>query len=315
MQTPPFLPIWDPKLILEEQNADMCCCNVLAQLEDFEEYYLDNKALLYKHAGKLDLLVVPKNFVKKVLHDFHALPFLRHKGKTQTLSLIKTRFYWPSMKAYVIQFCQRRHECNQRKSSPHLKKHPLKTFSEVSEPFEKTEMDIVGPFVQSYSGNKYLLTFQDYLTKYVEAVPLPDQKAYTVAKAFIAQIITRHGTPKQLLTDQGRNFVSNLFKSLYQYLRIEKLQTTAYHPESNGMIERSHRMFNETIEFYVNSTQQDWDEGVPHALMALTLISIQVPGSVPSLLYTTEIPFCRSMTFLNRISVYAMTPIITMLPS
>lgn len=265
-----FIPSWDREYILREQRKDQYCSHIINQLQDqvFENFYLDKEGLLYKKEGSRDLLVIPRSFVRKVLYDFHSLPFFGHKGQTQTLSLIKTRCYWPGMKADVVHFCQSCHKCNQRKTSPHLKKNPLQSFPEVVEPFERTAMDIVGPFVTSYTGNKYLLTFQDYLTKYIEAIPLPDQKADTVAKAFITQIIARHGVPKQLLTDQGRNFVSSLFQNVCKFLRIEKLQTTPYHPETNGMIERSHRVFNDTIAFYVNKTQQDWDEWVPYALMA-----------------------------------------------
>ncbi|KAJ8975125.1 hypothetical protein NQ317_019945 [Molorchus minor] len=70
-------------------------------------------------------------------------------------------------------------------------------------PWELTSMDIVGPLVISHKGNRYQLTLQDYFTKYPEAIPIPDQKAETVAKASVKKVIVRHGAPEKLLTDRG----------------------------------------------------------------------------------------------------------------
>jgi transposase InsO family protein len=267
-----FVPVWDRHRILQEQKIDPFCKQIAQQMTDDPgnlPYFHDNEGLLYKITSDgREVLVVPKTFVSKVLRDFHSLPFGGHKGQEKTLNLIKSRFFWNNMKADVVNFCKQCHSCNERKTPPHLKKVPLLKFPEVTEPFERTAMDIVGPFVTSYSGNRYLLTFQDHFTRYVEAIPLPDQKAETVAKAFVSNIICRHSTPKQLLTDQGTNFLSSLFKEICSCLQIEKLQTTAYHPEANGVIERSHRVFKDTMSHYVSTTQQDWDEWIPHVLMA-----------------------------------------------
>jgi len=93
-------------------------------------------------------------------------------------------------------------------------------------------MCVVGLLSVITLGNKYLLTFQDNLTKFNKAIPLPNQKATTVAKEFITKIICEHGIPKTVLTDQGTNFLSEIFKNVCKLLRITEIQTTAYHPES-----------------------------------------------------------------------------------
>ncbi|KAG5873048.1 hypothetical protein JTB14_010531 [Gonioctena quinquepunctata] len=125
---------------------------------------------------------------------------------------------------------------------------PLQKFTPTQEPWEFTSMDIVGPLVTSMNGNRYLLTFQDYFTKYTEVIPLPDQKADTIARAFVEQIIVRHGTPRKLLTDQGANFTSTLFKEVCKLLNIKKIQTSSYAPTSNGQIERMHRVLKEVYK-------------------------------------------------------------------
>lgn len=268
-----FLPSWDRETILEHQKHDKFCQAIMQQLDAENDpelnYYVDNDGILYKRTiHNQDVLVVPKSYIRKALHDFHDLPFCGHFGQQKTLSLIRSRLFWPSMQADIIKYCKECVSCSQRKTSPHLRKVPLVNLPEVLYPFERTSMDICGPFVTSYSGNKYLLTFQDYFSKYVEAVAIPDQKAETIARVFVTEIIGRHGTPKQLLTDQGPNFVSAVMKNVCQFLNVDKLQTTPYHPQSNGMIERSHRVFKDIMSHYVAKSQQDWDTWVPYVLMA-----------------------------------------------
>jgi len=113
---------------------------------------------------------------------------------------------------------------------------PLIITETSCKPFEKCALDIVGPLTVTTLGNKYLLTFQDDLTKFSKAIPLPNQEATTVAKEFITKIICEHGIPETVLTDQGTNFLSEIFKNVCKLLRITKIQTTAYQPESNGAL-------------------------------------------------------------------------------
>ena len=82
----------------------------------------------------------------------------------------------------------------------------------------------------SVSGKKYILTWQDDLSKFLVAIPIPQQEAETVARKFVLNIVLKFGAPAQILTDQGSNFLSDLFKSMCKLLRIKKIQTTAFHP-------------------------------------------------------------------------------------
>jgi transposase InsO family protein len=104
-------------------------------------------------------------------------------------------------------------------------------------PFHKCYLDIVGTLHVTQGSNKYILTFQDDLSKYVVAVPLGQQDAETVARAFVVNIVLKYGTPSILQTDQGANFVSEMFRNTCLMLKIKKIQSTAFHPESQGSIE------------------------------------------------------------------------------
>ena len=86
--------------------------------------------------------------------------------------------------------------------------------------FEKISMDIVGPLPVTKAGNKCILTIEDNLTKYYLAIPLPNQQTSIITDAFVKRFICIFGSPKGLLTDQGRNFLSNLLKRLAKCFRI-----------------------------------------------------------------------------------------------
>jgi len=72
------------------------------------------------------------------------------------------------------------------------------------------------------------------------------------------------------LTDQGTNFLGEIFKNVCKLLRITKIQTTAYHPKSNGVLERSHRTLAEYLRHYINKDQTNWDEWIPYAMFPHT---------------------------------------------
>ena len=126
-------------------------------------------------------------------------------------------------------------------------------------------MDIVGPTPVTNKGNRYILTFRDDLTKFVVAEPIPMQDAEIVAREFVRNIVLKFGISEVVLTDQGSNFLSQLFQNSCKFLRIRRIHTTAFHPESNGGIERGHRVLVEYLRHYVTEDQRDWDDWITYA--------------------------------------------------
>ena len=104
--------------------------------------------------------------------------------------------------------------------------------------FQRKAMDVVGPLPRARSGNKYNLTICDYATRYPEAIPLPSSKVDRITK----ELVFRIGIPKEILTDQGTNFMSTLLQEVYQLLNITRIQTSPYHPQTDGLVERFNSM-------------------------------------------------------------------------
>lgn len=102
----------------------------------------------------------------------------------------------------------------------------------------------------------------------MEAFPLRNFKASTVAEVFVNQVISRYGVPSELHTDQGRNFDSRILHELSHLLGIKKTRTTPFHPQSNGLVERQHQTLTSYLAKFVSENQRDWDRWIGMYLLA-----------------------------------------------
>lgn len=158
---------------------------------------------------------------------------VEHFGVKKTLARIRERFFWPACRQSVEEWYRNCEQCQVSKGPGKKHKGPMKQFN-VGAPLERVALDILGPLPTSKRGNKYILIVGDYFTKWMEAYPLGDQKAETVADVFVREFVSRFGVPLQLHTDLGRNFESVVFNDFCSLLGIDKTPSTASHPQSDG---------------------------------------------------------------------------------
>jgi hypothetical protein len=130
--------------------------------------------------------------------------------------------------------------------------------------FEHVHIDIVVMPVSE--GKRYCLTCVDRFSRWPEAIPLRDQEAETVAKAFYQGWIARFGVPLRITTNRGRQFESHLFRQLNELTGTSHFTTTAYHPQANGMVERFHRQLKAAIKCH---GKDRWTEILPTVLLGV----------------------------------------------
>lgn len=180
-------------------------------------------------------LVLPKKYRQMALMSLH--DDVGHLGYERTVDLVRARFCWPRMSSEVeetIRTCER---CLRRKARAE-RTAPLVNI-ETSRPLELVCMDYLS-LEPDGRGTKNILVITDHFTKYAVAVPTPDQKEKTVAKALWNNFLVHYGIPERLHNDQGRNFESAVIKNLCVLLEIKKSRTTPYHPRGNP-VERFNR--------------------------------------------------------------------------
>ncbi|KAL2103789.1 hypothetical protein ACEWY4_000657 [Coilia grayii] len=138
----------------------------------------------------------------------------------------------------------------------------------VGAPMERVALDIMGPLNETERKNCYVLVIQDYFTKWVEAFPLPNEKAETVAEVLASEWVCRFGAPHALHSEQGRNFESEVFQRMCSLFGVEKTRTAPFRTQSDGQVER----FNSTLQKILSTTAErchwDWDLMIPYAVMA-----------------------------------------------
>lgn len=202
----------------------------------------------------------------RILREFHDSPLGGHQGITRTYDRIRKYRMWPGMKRDIQEYIRKCESCQKNKVTQHRIKMPLEITKTPEQIFERCDIDIVGPLNQTDQGNRYIITFQDALTKFIVAEPIEKQDACTIARVLVEKIILKFGIPSVLLSDQGSNFMSDTLKRVCKLLKIEQIHTTAYHPQSNGALERSHRNLTEFLRHYINKEQSNWDVWVPYAV-------------------------------------------------
>ena len=102
----------------------------------------------------------------------------------------------------------------------------------------------------------------------MEAYPIPNQEATTVATKLINELFCRFSIPEQLHYDQGRQFESEIIAQVCKLLKIEKTRTTPYHPQSDGVIERFNRTLLQMLSTCTDQHPFDWEEHLPKLCMA-----------------------------------------------
>ena len=212
-------------------------------------------------------LVIPKQMVDEVLSYLHNAPTAGHLGVSRTIASVRYRFYWPCYQADIMKWIKQCDLCASRKPSTHQNKANLKQYL-LGEPMERVAIDIMGPLPKSSSGNKYIMIVVDYFTKWAEAYAIPNQETITIADKLVHEFIARFGCPREIHTDQGRNFESKLFKEVCKLFDVDKTRTTPFHPQSDGLVERLNRTLESMLSLYVADNQLDWDQYLDCMMMA-----------------------------------------------
>ena len=230
-------------------------------------------------------VVLPEKMRKEVVQELHGGKSSGHLGMKKTTGKVRMRFYWVGMDADIRSVVRKCDVCARRKTPLKKRKAPLQQES-VGAPMERVALDVVGPLPETERGNKYILVVGDYFSKWMEAYPIPDQTAQTVAEKFVNEFTCRFGVPTVLHSDQGRNFESQVFKEMCDILGIDKTRTTPYNPKSDGLIEKFNHTLITTVSMMIepHNRQRDWDLKVPLALFAYRSAPQESTGETPNML-------------------------------
>ena len=278
--------------IVAAQAADEFCQNTIQRLhddsskgrKDLDLFTLDEEGALVRVAarpGAPARLVVPKACVPRVLELLHNDPVAGHQGVSRAHQSALLRFFWSGMWMDIRRHVMDCHDCAERKS-PRPGPQPM-GFIDSSGPMEVVAMDVMGPLPESADGHRFVLVVADVFTKFVAAMPLLDQTAASVCAAFLSGWVGVHGPPRQLLTDRGTHFSATEASQLFEALQVKKIWTAAYHPQTDGQVERFNRFLADALSTCARE-HQDWHQHLPLVVHAYNAAPHATTGASPFLM-------------------------------
>lgn len=224
-------------------------------------------------------ICIPKPIRIKLLQQVHEGILSSHPGVIHMYDKLREYVWWPSLISDVTLYVRQCVKCQQRRQR--IKKAPVLPMTVPGGPWLHIGVDITGPFPITSRNNIYILVVIDHFTRWAEAFAISDQKTETIASIIVSGIICRHGLPRVIQSDRGSNFVSHLAQQIYAMLGIKRVTTTAWHPQSNGVVERFNGTLKETLSMWVNEEHTDWDVLLPFALFAYNTSVHQVLHESP----------------------------------
>ncbi|UYV81700.1 hypothetical protein LAZ67_20002038, partial [Cordylochernes scorpioides] len=272
--------------IAEEQSKDPHLVGIREKLanENLKGYQMIGGVLYKKNydpEGKPWLLVVPKQMRHEILKDVHDTPMAGHLGFAKTYDRVRKRFYWPGLYRTVSQYIAHCKECQRRKGVPQKPPGLLVPIPPTTSSFQKIGIDYLGRFPISHTGNRWIIVATDYLTRFAITKAAATAEATELATFLIEDVILKHGAPREIITDRGRNFMSQTIREINNLNGTIHRFTTAYHPQTNGLTERLNKTLTDMISMYVDVDQKNWDNILPYVTFAYNTARQETTGYSP----------------------------------
>ncbi|GFX68420.1 retrovirus-related Pol polyprotein from transposon 412 [Trichonephila clavipes] len=261
--------------MLQEENPDDGFVNATIY-EGWSQDFKPIDGLLfyakyYTNLGELRVYI-PRSLREAIMKEFHDLPLAGHLGKRKTYLKLRDACYFPYMRKYIFEYvstCDRCQKFNYKNALPAGRLIPIVS----NYPNEIVTLDLLGPYSASRPERCiFLLVITDHFTKWSELIPLRKASALAIANAFFENYISRYGAPISLISDNGLQFISDVFEHLSHRLDIKHIKTGTYRPRTN-LTERVNRTLVQMIACFVEENYDNSDYSMsslsrcPHQLM------------------------------------------------
>ena len=302
---------------LEDQELKELDKNMRKWYKVKDRLELKDEILVYRDIDQFKqtvfLPVVPKSLVPEILLKFHSNPIVGgHFGIAKTLTKIKQKYFWTTLRKDCIHFCQACSICLKVKPTYTAHRAPLRPI--ISQEFnQRVQLDITGPFEISSKGNRYCLTIICCFTKFVKCIPVPNITAETVAIALIDHWISVFSVFQILQSDNAQNFRSNLIKELCMILGVQKKFSSPYNPQCQGSIENLNKSLKQYLVKYISQLpdRQTWCEQVALFSLAYNITPHVSTGVEPYVLvfgrkpnFVDDLHISEALTAYDDISDY-----------
>jgi hypothetical protein len=224
---------------------------------------------------------VPDTLRNQVLEHFHALPSSGHPGITTTIQLLQNRYWWPSLAPDTTNFVRHCQICSTQKSSHQLPAGLLHPLPIPQCPWSHIALYFITDLPIS-EGNTTILTVVDRFSKACRLIPLAKLPTALQTAEHLCNLVFRfYGLPKDIVSDRGPQFTSQVWLAFFKSLQINVSLTSGYHPQSNGQAERMNQEVIRFLRSYCHQHQEDWSRYLVWAEYAQNSIQKHSTGMTP----------------------------------
>jgi transposase InsO family protein len=211
-------------------------------------------------------LVAPQELRRRVFRDHHNGAMAGHLGIAKTYHKLLKGFWWEGMHADVTAWIASCKECCGRKGQAGAQNGLLQPI-EVTQFLDTIAMDIL-ELPKTDEGYRYVLVFAEYVSRFVITVAMKRSDARSVADALISRVFPLFGAARRLLSDNGGSFNAVLMQEICKILRIHKIFTSTYRPQTDGLVERMNGTLQAMLSKFVATHQKDWPVYLPFVTFA-----------------------------------------------
>ncbi|KAI5753968.1 hypothetical protein M8J77_004729 [Diaphorina citri] len=258
--------------IKAEQREDSYCKNIVKHLEENKDYksnkYKLDDLLYIRNGPDTDFkILLPKTLTNKVIELHHSDDLYCHPGRDQTLLAIKKQFAWPGMNKEVARYVKKCEVCARVKTAGRTTKTHLTPRAPTS-PMHTVSVDLMGPYVRSKKGKNYLLVAMDTFSKWTEAYPVsnPDSKKIL---PLLEEFFARFGYPLVVITDNGPQFSSKIWKEQMTKWNIQHHTIAAYTARQNPVERQNQVIKNKLRVFLLENNHKTWDVNIQKILFSM----------------------------------------------
>lgn len=215
-------------------------------------------------------MCIPTESVREVCIDNHDRVTAAHGGYHRTLSRIRERYFWPTMKSDVRQYVNKCEVCKRSKATNMNQTSPMGEYREAERPFQIISCDFMGPYTRSKSGNRFLFVCVDLFSKYVIVKAIRNSSAAKTVEIMKNEVFLKFGVPEIVISDNGPQLRSDLFVAFLAGFHVKHWLTASYHPQANPTEAANKTIITAIRSYIVDKTRHDvWDAHVPELEFAL----------------------------------------------
>ena len=300
LQIPPNQTNLLPQPFIEEQRKDEKVAQIIEFLEEGKLPYgedrartialqqssfaIVNQTLYFIDSKKRNhrRIVAPTHLREQLLAKAHRSVMGGHFSGTRLYNTLAIHWWWDGMYVDAMKFSKNCPECTIATGGSKISRPPLHPIP-VQRPFQISGIDIM-ELPKTSAGNKYVIVLQDFPTKWPMIYAAPDQKAQRIARLLAEEVVPFCGVPEGVLSDREANLLSHLVQDVCRPLGIKKLNTTAYHPQCDSMVERLNCTLKGMLCKHASQFGTQWDTYLPGVLWAYRNTIHEATGEKPSFL-------------------------------